>query len=325
MAETVKLEVPLPEDLARELAGFWEDIFGGPGDMRLEVFLGSEVEHNHNTVYLRRRGKRLAGTCNTTISEAVPTLAGFGEVATDPKFRGAGIATELCRQAVEDFQAGGGQALFLGTNGPDAARIYHRLGWRRLARSNVMANITSGASPEEFLVDYFRDIDPPITVGLATPAVRVPMIPLIVTPHDWQILDANPQGMLSTRHRLQPSCMGQYPRYYAVARDGRGAWFAATAGGGQVVGLSTARLDDSGGCQVDGFTHKRFMDTWEALFRATIDWGVAQEASTISALLSIEDEEKRALFESLGFREAGPGDEFKLDDRTVGSVRMENR
>ena len=323
MTEPTKLEVPLPEDLARELHGFWEGIFGSPGDIRPEVFLGSETEHNSNIVYLRRRGQRLAGTCNTTTSKAVPALGGFGEVATDPEFRGAGIATELCRQAVEDFRATGGQALFLATGNGDAARIYHRLGWRRLARSNVMANITSGDSPEEFLVDYFRSIGPPITVGAATPAVRIPMIPLVVMPHDWQVLDANPVGMFSTRHRLQSSCMGQYPKYDAVVRDGRGAWFAAYAAGRQVVGMSTARLDGSGACQVDGFAHRRFADVLDDLVRAAMDWGAAKGATVISALLSVEDEAKRDMFESLDFREAGSGDEFELDDRSVASVRME--
>ena len=54
--EFTKLEVPLPEDLARELYAFWERIFG-PGDMPLELFLGSERRHNDNTVYMMRQGR----------------------------------------------------------------------------------------------------------------------------------------------------------------------------------------------------------------------------------------------------------------------------
>ena len=320
----IKLDVPLSEDLARELHRFWWDIFEVPGDLPPEVFVGSEAEHNRNTIYVERAGDRLAGTCSTTTSRVVPSLSGLGEMATDPELRGAGVGTALGRQAVEDFRACGGQALFLGTHNPDAARIYYRLGWRRLARSNVMANITSGESPEEFLVDYFRAIEPPILIAPATPAVRIPMIPLIVTPLDWQILDANPVGMFSTRHRLQPSCMGQYAKYEAVVRDRHGAWFAAQAAGGQVVGLATARLDDSGACQVDGFTHRRFGDSWEGLVRAAIDWAIARDASPIRARLSVEDEEKRALFESLGLRAAGPGEGFELDGRTVDSLWLES-
>ena len=47
------------------------------------------------------------------------------------------------------------------------------------------------------------------------------MIPLLISPHDWQVLDAN-TAMFSTRYSLQPSCMGLYRRYSAVAGDGPG-------------------------------------------------------------------------------------------------------
>ena len=320
--EFTKLEVPLSEDLARELYAFWERIFG-PGDMPLELLLGSERRHNDNTVYLMRQGERLAGTCMLTVSRAAPMLGGFGEVATEPDLRGGGVATRVCRAAVEDFRAGGGEALFLGTGNPEAARIYYRLGWRRLAGSNIWVNITSDRSPEEFLVDHFRSTRPPITVAPATPHVRVPMIPLIAAPHDWQVLDANPDGMFSTRYRLQPSTMGQYPKYQAVAEDGRGAWFAASARDRSVVGLSSARLDDDGRCRVDAFTHRSFDAHWEALARAAIQWGESHGSSALRARVSVEDEQKRALFESLGFREAGPGADFELDTWNVPSLWLE--
>ena len=103
--EFTKLEVPLPEDLARELYAFWERIFG-PGDMPLELFLGSERRHNDNTVYLMRQGERLAGTCMLTVSRAAPMLGGFGEVATEPDLRRGGVATRVCSAAVEDFRDG---------------------------------------------------------------------------------------------------------------------------------------------------------------------------------------------------------------------------
>ena len=76
-----------------------------------------------------------------------PKFAGIGEVATRPDYRGRGIANRLCQQALEGFTANDGEVVFLGTENPDAARIYHRLGWRRIAGSTVYANVTSGDSP----------------------------------------------------------------------------------------------------------------------------------------------------------------------------------
>ena len=234
----MQVEAPISAPLAGELQEFWKGIFGfsaeHPPDVAPEVFLGSEVEHNRLHVYLERRADTLAGTCTRTVSREVPILGGFGEVATQPALRRSGIASRLCGRAVEEFRAAGGRALFLGTNSPAASRVYHRLGWRKLAGADVMANISSGDSPEAFLVDYFRKPGEAAVVP-ATPAVRIPMIPLLHAPHDWQVLDAN-AGMYSTRYCVQYSCMGLYRRYLAAVAGGAGDWFCARTPDGRVVG-----------------------------------------------------------------------------------------
>ena len=97
-------------------------------DIAREVFLGAEDAYSGGTLYLRREEGRLASTCFTMQSKVVPSLAGFSDVATDPQFRGRGIATELCGRAVEEFRAAGGEAFFLGTVNPAAAHPL-RLSW----------------------------------------------------------------------------------------------------------------------------------------------------------------------------------------------------
>ena len=319
----MRFEAPLPSELAEELFTFWPAIFGGPSDdpdLPHHVFLGSEREYNRNTVYVDRQGEKIAGTCGLTVSKRVPILGGVGEVATGPEFRRSGIATELCRQAVDEFRCSGGQAVFLATGNPDAARVYYRLGWRKLAGASVMANISDGSSPEAFLVDYFRDLGT-AKVRPATPEVRIPMIPLLVSPHDWQVLDSN-AAMFSTRYAVQGSCMGLHRRYGAVTRGDRGSWFSAVTDSGRVVGLSTARLDESGGCRVDAFVHKYHKGAWNELVEATTGWGASRGVSSFEATVSVEDEEKRAMFESIGFVSAGTSEPFELGDREVESVRL---
>ena len=316
----MRYPIPITEELFDELFPFWESVYGQVfPDIGREVFLGAEETYSRSTLYMRREGRRLAGTCFTMHSKTVPALAGFSEVATDPLFRGRGIATELCGQAVEDVRAGGGEAFLLGTFNPAAARIYHRLGWRKLAGTEVMANILSGESPEAFLVDYFSGGAAEIVE--ATPADRLPMIPLLLCPHDWQVLDAN-TNCRSTRYATQKSCMGLYVRYQPIQRGG-GAWFAARTAEGKVVGLATARRDDAGDFQVDGFAHARFDAAWEPLLQAAIDACTGQRPSRCYAVVSVEDEEKGALFEALGFRRTGEGEAFELDGRQVASIRME--
>ena len=317
----MRLEAPIEAHLVDELFEFWVPIFGGPIDVTPEVLLGHEVPKTTITVYVRRLGGKLAGACLVATSKEMPSLGGFGEVATSPDARRSGIATELSHQARDDFRERGGQALFLGTDNPDAARIYFRLGWRKLAGVNLMVNVLNGDSPEEFLVDYFRDLGP-ATVRAPSPADRVPMIPLLVSPQDWQVLDSN-TGMLSTRYAVQDSCLGLYRRYSALAVDGRGAWFCAATSLGQVVGLSTARLDGGGGCRVDGFTHRNHLGSWKALIQAATGWGAGMNASSIWATVSVEDDEKRSLFESVGFRNTAPGEPFDLGGRQVATLRLE--
>ena len=206
---------------------------------------------------------------------------------------------------------------------PAAARIYHRLGWRKLAGANLMLNVLNGDSPEEFFVDYFRGVSAmPVAIRTPSPADRAPMIPLLVSPHDWQVLDFN-TGMMSTRYAVQDSCLGLYRRYAAIASEGRGAWFCASTDAGYVVGLSTAQLDDDGGCRVDGFAHKDHLTSWHTLLQAAVDWAVSSDANRVYADVSVEDDEKLALFESIGFTDASDGKPFDLGGRQVGTLRLQ--
>ena len=307
----MKYATPLAEPLIDELFPFWTAIFGEAAwDVDRAVFLGAEAKTSRSTLYLQRAGTELAGTCFMMQSTTVPALAGMGEVATASQFRGQGIAGDLCRQALTDFRAAGGEAFFLGTVNPAAARIYHRLGWRKLAGANLMVNLTAGTSPEEFLVDYFRQPGQ-VTVGLAGPDVRVPMIPLILSPHDSPVLDAN-VALYSCRYQTQNSCMGLYPRYVRHLAHGSSAWFAARTNDGRVVGLATALSADEasirGDVQIDGFVHHRFAAAGPELLATACDWARSQGATTLRTLIAKEDGAKQAVFHALGFVDAGVGE-----------------
>ena len=151
-----RYETPFRELLAQELFDFWAEIFGPiDPDIPIEVLLGEESEHNDHVVFVERDEDLVVSTCGITFSHADSRFAGISDVATRPTYRGRGIAGSLCLQALEEFTDKNGEVLFLGTMDPDVARIYHRLGWRRIAGANVWANVTTGDSPEEYLVDFF--------------------------------------------------------------------------------------------------------------------------------------------------------------------------
>ena len=339
-----RFETPIDEELARELFDFWEDTFGPEDpDIPIGVFLGEEADHNRHVVLLERDGDTLTGTCGIMTPRADPRFAGIGEVATRPDYRGRGIANRLCKQALEEFTENGGEAVFLGTTNPSAARIYHRLGWRRIAGTTVYANVTNGQSPEEYLAQHFRS-PAPVNIVTGDARLRVPMIPLLLTPHDWYILDANlPEPMISTRYATQNSCMGLYRKYqYLLSppspregarhltqraqRDRRGMpaaqWFAAKTTDNRLVGIATAFIDTDNVCQVDGFIHKRFDGSYDALIGAAIEWGARQNSVRFTTRLSVEDEEKRAHFEELGFGTQALDGTFTIGDHHVPAQTM---
>jgi len=316
-----QVEVPLEKELAEELGRFWGQVFGESTAEFRGLLSGGETAHNRTTVHVAWQEHAIAGACYVTVSAAVPFLGGLGGVAVAPCCRRKGIATALCRAARDHFRDCDGRALFLATGNPAAARLYHRLGWRKLAGANVWANIAGDESPEEFLVDYFRD-GGTASAGPAGPAERITMIPLLVTPHDWQILDAN-AGMLSTRYAVQASCMGLCPRYETVCAGGEGAWFSARTGDGRTVGMSTVRLDGADGAGVDGFTHVRFRHVWEELMERASSWAEARGARTLHTYCSAQYDGKRDALEELGFREAAREVEVELAGTRLACVRME--
>ena len=82
---------------------------------------------------------------------------------------------------------------------------------------------------------------------------------------------------------------------------------------------------------MDGFTHPIYVDIWSNLIRAAMDWGGERGASSFHATLSVEDFEKKEMFEELGFRESGAAADFFLDGeylkefpdgRSVSALRM---
>jgi len=321
--EFEKHETPVPDRLADELISLWETIFETSYEASRPVLRGSERRDNRDMIYIFRHGERLVGTCRLTVPKALPVIAGLGEVATAADFRRKGIGRQLCQAARDDFWKEGGRAVFLGTANPAAVQLYMQLGWEKIPGSNVMVNIAGQGSYERFLNSYFGG-GGAATCSEGSPADRVPMIPLLVWPHKQRVLDANTE-MYSTVHAVQCSCMGLYPRYEAVPREGKGAWFAARTDRGKTVGLSTVRLTDAHAARIDAFAHPRFMGAWEQLATAALKWSASKGATSCSALLCEEDQEKLSRFAGLGFHVTGPGPPFVLRQREVGSVRMERQ
>ena len=226
-----KHDVPLDPPLAHELVDFWTDIWNEPPDVPIDVFLGSESEHNDLSVFFERGSVGMTSTCMLVAPRAMPTISDLGAVATHPDLRNRGLSTRVCGTAVDLAFQNGCEALFVGTGGGAAARVYERLGFRKLPGANWWINVANGEPPEAFVVDYFRRPAASVTVRPASPADRLPMIPLIVSPHRWRVLDAN-AGIFSTAY-VNAGSFTHYMRYTKTVTDAGGSWSTAVTDDGR--------------------------------------------------------------------------------------------
>jgi len=308
----IRTETPLTAADAGELARFWEMSFETSYDNFREVLEGAEQAVNRNLVYLAREGSKLVGTCQLTVGCSNVRLGGLGEVATAVSHQRRGIGRTLSSQARDEFLELGGEALFLGTVNPLAARLYQDLGWRKFNGANVMCLLTGGRDPAEFLLEYFPD-QGQVEVSVGRADHRLAMIPLVIDPHAWRMLDAN-LALFSTRYMDQDSCMGLFPRYQALRDAGGGEWFAATTETGCVVGLATARYRSSEVVQVDGFCQAGFAGVQGELIDRCLHWARDHQAGRCEVLIAGCDQQKMQIFDLLGFSQTRTGPDIEMGD-----------
>ncbi len=134
---------------------------------------------------------------------------------------------------------------------------------QKLPGANWWVRVANGDPPEVFLVDYFRPAAASVTVRRGSPADRVPMIPLMVSPHRWRVLDTN-ASIFWTAY-VSTGSFTHYMRYTQTVSDPGGAWFTAVTDDGRAVGLATARPTTTGRWRVDGFAQHWFSDAWPEL------------------------------------------------------------
>ena len=265
----------------------------------------------------------MASTCMIVSPRAMPAIADLGAVATHPDLRNRGLSTRVCGTAVDLAFENGCEALFVGTGGGAAARVYERLGFRKLPGANWWIAVASGDPPEAFVVDYFRRPAASVTVRPASPADRIPMIPLIVFPHRWRSSTPTPVSSrppTPTQARSPNTCATPRP---SPTRAAHGPPPSPTTGG---PSASPPRARSTPAWwRVDAFTQSRFTDAWPELMEAAVDSAAAGGAKTCRIDVTSWDDEKAALAESLGFRPAGPGDPVDLAGSELQTTRLERQ
>jgi len=283
----------LDQPLRAQLVSFWSEVFDTPyGDFDA-VLAGDECHANKDIVYVTRLENQIVSTCHLTVSRCDSRLGGLGEVGTHPQHRGRGFARQLCQQAAAEFDSLDGEALYLGTTNPMAARLYESLGWRYLPRTRVMLRTANrSANNEKYLEQYFQGhSDHRLQIEPGGAQHRILMIPLIVNSDNSTVLDYNAQ-LLSVRTTEQQSCLRLYPRYQTVARHGQ--WFAARREQGPMLGIASVRLSDKGAAHVDAFVHLASPTTLlVAMYRSALQWARGQNILSVQTACAEADQTKR--------------------------------
>jgi len=217
----MKVQKPLldPESV-HQMHQLWLAAFGNDfvSDVPDDLLYG---EQNHCLPTYIRGADDIYGHCNQPLGSPVSWRSWGG--LHSPPVPGEGLATRICQQLVKDFQRAEGLALFLGTVNPEAARIYERLGWQHINGSKLMVNLSGSDDYDDFIHRYFAT-STPSQICRAKPASRIPIIPLVIFPHAWSILDSN-ISLYSTNVEPQLSCLGLYRRYDYLRTRGQGEWF----------------------------------------------------------------------------------------------------
>ena len=293
---------PLDPESVGEMHALWLTAFGNDfvSDLPDGVLYGEENHWNLTNIYRHRLKNQTIATAIVLRSLDLPALGGLGEVSTDTRYRGKGLATRICKRLVNDFQSTQGLALFLGTVNPDAARIYERLGWRHINGSKLMVNISGSDDYDNYIRKYFATAIPN-KICKAKPGSRIPIIPLILLPHDWTILDSN-ISLYSTNVKPQLSCLGLYRRYDYLRSHHQGEWFTLISEDAKVLGISSAVFKGEKRYQVDGFCHPDHENFFVQLIQTAVHWCESRNAAEIAFNVSDRDTEKENLIQNIGFK-----------------------
>lgn len=233
-----------------------EKIFGVEERLLEECQLnGSEAGYNKDIVYLAYENGTLLGMIHGTIPLKTPNLAGLSGMFTTEAARGKGIGKLLFSKIVEEVSMHGVRLAVLGTGNPVAAKLYAQFGFGFCPGSNVMARFSQGGMVD-FVRDSYRELHGNAQISRGTPAMRIPVIPLVLQQEFGLILDIN-TAIFNTSAVTQRSCMGLFPRYEALRKQG-GDYFMAFDEAGVLGAVCSVCPRESGSCRADFFALPAF-------------------------------------------------------------------
>ena len=283
----------VPYDAAEALK-LLEDTFGYE-EVVVEApqLMGAEVAVNKDILWEAWEDGRLLGTIHTTIPRSCPTLCGLSAMATHPSVRGKGLGRILFAKIIEEFESQGVTTAFLGTSNPIAAKLYHSLGFSFIPGSHVMVRYQEG-DHVDFCRKHFAPVREDCRILKDDSSLRIPMIPLVAMGATTKVLDVN-TGLFHRDFVTQRSCMGLYPRYDTLLKQG-GHFYGAVDEDG-FVGAILSTMPTEAGIRADFFCCDGFEGLLPKLLETCEEDVYLQVAEC--------DEKKQIMAAKLGFSPVG--------------------
>jgi len=178
----------------------------------------------------------LAGTAWMGRGQRCPDIGVIAGVVTRPDLRGQGLAAAACAALCRAFDEEGGRYLFLAAATPDAARLYGRLGFRRVAGA-AMCRARDGTDFRAALA-----AGRPGTARDADWGDLPAMVPLYYLPHECVLLDAG-APLASARVAGPVRCVGLFWNTWLTTVAAGGLWQALPDGRGWMAAGAVARPD----------------------------------------------------------------------------------
>lgn len=278
----------------KDVLQLWGEIFGeAEAALEKPQIDGSEISENLDIVYVATEGNALLGAIHATIPHICPSMCGLSGMCTTKASRGKGLGKILFTKILEEIDQRGVETTFLGTGNPIASKLYHSLGFSFLPGSYVMVRYSKGDTVD-FTRRNYNSVPKVISVVSDTPSMRIPLIPLVLHRGQYKLLDYNTK-ILSSEEMVQLSCMGLYPRYAALQKQGGHFWGATNENG--VLGAVASAAVTEQGIRADFFC----CDSFSIAIPELLD-KCGRTLGTFYLHLAKMDTEKRLLAESMGFK-----------------------
>ena len=289
--ELFRRTVPYDASAALKLL---EDTFGYE-EVLVEApqLMGAETAVNTDIVWEAWEDNQLVGTIHTTIPKSFPTICGLSAMATHPSLRGKGLGRILFAKIIEEYESQGVTTAFLGTSNPIAAKLYHSLGFSFLSGSHVMLRYRQGDTVD-FCRTHFSPVRQDCLILKDDSSIRIPLIPLVLMGGNTKVLDVN-TNLFHRDFVTQRSCMGLYPRYDTLLKQG-GHFYGAVDEAG-ILGALLSTMPTENGIRADFFC----CDGFDGLLSKLLD--TCDEAFYLQ--IAECDEKKQAMAKNLGFSPVG--------------------